>query len=98
MAKTDQLMWSALVIRGVDTAAKAKQFEAQLEAQEGLGYVELLGWDDKTNVATYEIMHGLKHDSDLLGAMARIPGLQVRVAKYAPDSMETLRRLMGNFK
>lgn len=98
MTKTDQLLWSALVVRGVDSSAKAKQIEAQLEAQAGLGYVELLGWDEASRVATYEIMHGLKHDSDLLSALARIPGVRIQVAQYQPDRMDTLRRVMLNFK
>lgn len=98
MAKTDQLLWSALVVRGVDTSAKAKQIEVQLEAQAGIGYVELLGWDEASRVATYEIMHGLKHDSDVLSALSRMPGVRIQVSEYQPDRMETLRRVMLNFK
>lgn len=98
MAKSDQLLWSALVVRGVDTSAKAKQIESLLEAQPGLGYVELLGWDENSRVATYEIMHGRLHDSDILQALSALPGVRVQVSEYEPDRMQTLRRVLLNFK
>ena len=98
MAKTDQLLWSALVVQKVDTVAKAKAIETQLAAQAGLGYVELLGWDEASRTATYEIMHGLKKDSDMIAALAQVLGGRVQIAAYQPDSMETLRRTMINFK
>ena len=96
--KSDQLVWSALVVRGLDDAGKAKSIATQLEAQFGMGHVELLGWDETSRTGTYEIMHGLMHDSDLLNALAQIQGLRIKATNYQPSSMETLRKTMANFK
>ena len=97
-SKSDQLLWAGLVIDDVTTMQDAVWLRSQLEGMEFISYVSLLKWDDSSEKATYEVIYGLKHDSDLLTQLSKIEGLEVEVSDYKPGSMEALADVINDYR
>ena len=99
MEKSDQLLWAGLIVDNVSTMEMAVHIQNWIEQQPFTSYAELLEWDRRSQTATYEIIYGLKHESDLAALLADIPGIsRIRTGKYEPGSMEVFTRTLENFK
>lgn len=98
VAKSDQLRWSGLIINWVPSLQRANQLVRELEALPHIDHVELLEWDRSTQVAVYEVIHGLRRESDLVLALQQMQGLRVQPTKYQPERMEVFRRIMARYR
>ncbi len=96
--KQNQLLWAGLIINRVNTASQAQSILRQLEASSFIDYVELLSWDNATREACYELIYGLRHDSDLIDELSRIQGITIKPTAYDPDQMTVLQKIMRRFK
>ncbi|MFH0909538.1 MAG: hypothetical protein V1929_12330 [bacterium] len=98
LGKTDQLLWAGLIINSVQSMDKALAIQRGIESKSFVSYVELLNWDRDTQVATFEIIYGTKHESDVALLLNDIPHVKVRPTKYEPGRMEVLRKTMTGYK
>lgn len=98
MLKSEQLQWAGIIINEVPDMARAQYIQRMLEQQPYIDHVELLSWDRSSRVATYEVIYGLKHETDVATALGRIPQLRIRPSEYEPGRMEVLRRSVSNYK
>lgn len=96
--KQSQLLWAGLIINRVNTANQAQSILRQLEASRFIDYVELLSWDKETREATYEIIYGLRHDSDLIDELNRITGMSIKPTAYAPGQMTVFQEILRRYK
>lgn len=96
--KQSQLQWSGLIINRVNSAAQAQAILRALEASANVDYVELLDWNKDTREATYEIVYGLRHDSDLIDELNRIKGMKIRPSAYEPGNMSVFQSILSRYK
>ena len=96
--KSDQLLWAGLVISDVTDMKDAVWLRSQLEGMEFISYVSLLRWDENSEKATYEVIYGLKHDSDLLSQLSKINGLKIEVSNFKPGSMDALAEVINDYR
>lgn len=90
LAKTDQLLWAGLIIDDLPSMEEAVRIQNMIEEQPFVGYVELLKWDQESEMAVYEIIYGLEHESDIASLLSNITGLEVEISRYDPGSMKIL--------
>ncbi len=98
LRKSDQLLWAGLLINNVPTMNRALEIQQAIESEGTVSYVELLEWSKETQVATYEIIYGMAHESDVGLLLNRIPGMKIRASTYEPGQMDALRKTLNNYK
>ena len=96
--KQTQLQWAGLIINRVNSAAQAQSILRQLEQSPYVDYVELLDWNDTTREATYELIYGLRHDSDLIHELGRVQGMTIRPTTYEPGNMRVFQEILRRYK
>ncbi len=97
-AKTDQLLWAGLIVNSVPTMDAAVAIQNELERRAYINYVDLLQWDRESETASYEIIYGLKHESDIGQLLADLPGIRLRLSTYEPGAMDALQRILTHYK
>ena len=98
LAKTDQLLWAGILVNNVASMDGALRIQNAIEKKSFVSYVELLEWDKDAGVATFEIIYGLKHESDVASLLQDIPGLKIKPSKYEPGRMEVLKKTVSRYK
>lgn len=98
LEKSDQLLWAGLVVTNVPDMATATEIQNGLEKSSFVSYAELLEWNKETKSASFEIIYGTKHESDILSLVNGIPRMKVKPSEYAPGKMEVFRKTMLYFK
>ncbi|MBN1672416.1 MAG: hypothetical protein JXR37_15355 [Kiritimatiellae bacterium] len=96
--KSDDLLWAGLVINNVRSMQDALGIQNKLESQPAVSYVELLEWDKETKTATYEVIYGLKHESDIAALVTQHIGIKTQMSHYTPGTVEALKKRMLHFK
>lgn len=96
--KQNQLLWAGLIVNRVKSASQAQTILRELETSGFIDYVELLSWDSATREATYELIYGLRHDSDLIEELSRVQGIAIQSAAYEPGQMTVLQKIMRRYK
>ena len=97
-AKSGQLRWFGLSINPVPTHNQATQIRRILADQPNVEYVELLGWDRETQTATFEVVHGLQHESDIPSLLNQVPHLRPRPTQAGDGSMTIFRNRLTHYK
>ena len=98
LAKSEQLLWAGLILENVATMDEAISIRSALQDQPYVDYVEILDYNRRKTTATFEILYGLQHESDIAVLLNNVPGIRVRVSGFRPGEMEILRRRMENYK
>lgn len=98
LGKTDQLLWAGLIVRNIPTLERAHEIQRHIEGKEFVSYCELLEWNRAERTATYEIIYGLKHESDIALLLSQLAGAKITPTSYEPGRMEALRKIMSNYK
>lgn len=98
LGKTDQLLWAGLIVRNIPTLERAHEIQRHIESKDYVSYCELLEWNRADRTATYEIIYGLKHESDIALLMGQLSGAKITPSSYEPGRMEALRKIMSNYK
>jgi hypothetical protein len=96
--KSGQLRWFGLSINPVANHNQAVQIRQTLAQQPNIEYVELLGWDRQTQTANYEVIHGLKHESDIPVLLSQIPYLRPRPTGTDDGQMRIFRNRLTHYK